>query len=253
MNEHVVGTSAYGNQTIVHPVGLLAVAVLGLCVLFLPRKWSVIPFLVMACFISSAQRIIVVGLDFNFLRIMVLFGVGRLFLKKEYLGFFWKPLDKVLVLWTISSIVFNVIQEGTTSALINRLGFAFDAFGMYFLFRCLIRDWVDVEHIILGFILIAIPIACFLLAEKSTGRNMFSVFGGVPEITRIRGGRMRCQGAFAHPILAGCFWAAVMPLIAAFCWKSAKGIILAITGLIASLVIVFCCASSTPAWALVRL
>ena len=248
MNEeaHIVGGSELANQTLAHPLGLLAVAILGLCVLFLPRRLAVIPFLVMACFIPSAQRIVVMGLDFNFLRIMVLFGVGRLLLKKEHLGFSWKPLDKVLVLWMISSILFFVIRDTSFSALVNRLGFAFDAFGMYFVFRCLVWDWVDVEHIILGFVLIAIPVMCFFLVERSTGRNMFSVFGGVPEITDIRQGRMRCQGAFAHPILAGCFWVAVMPLMACYWWKLAKGRALAIAGLIASLVILFCCASSTP-------
>lgn len=248
MNEevHVVGISAYANQTIVHPFGLLVVTVLGLCVLFLPRRWAVIPFLVLACFISSAQRVVVAGLDFNFLRIMVLFGAGRLLLKKEYFGFSWKLLDKVVVVWTASSILFLVIQEGTTSAFVNRLGFAFDVFGMYFVFRCLVRDWTDVSLISLGFIFLAIPVAYFFLVERSTGRNMFSVFGGVPEITVIREGRLRCQGAFAHPILAGCFWAAAMPLMASYWWKSAKGKILVAAGIAASLVIVFCCSSSTP-------
>ena len=248
MNEDVViaGDPAYAGHTTVHPLGLLAVIVLGLCVLCLPRRWSIIPFLIMACFVPSAQRIVVGGLDFNFLRIMVLFGIGRLLLKNEYLSFSWKPLDKALVLWTISSIIFYTIQMGTMSALVNRLGFAFDAFGMYFVFRCLVRDWVDVDHIILGFIFIAVPVACFFLLERSTGRNMFAVFGGVHAITVIREGHLRCQGAFSHPILAGCFWAAVMPLIAACWWKLKKGKILAIAGMIASLAIVFCCGSSTP-------
>ena len=132
------------------------------------------------------------------------------------------------------------------SALVNRLGFAFDALGMYFVFRCLVRDWVDVDRIILGVILIAIPVACFFLLERSTGRNVFAVFGGVPAITVIREGRLRCQGAFSHPILAGCFWVAVMPLMAACWWKLAKGKTWALVGMIASLVTVVCCASSTP-------
>jgi len=242
----VAGRIAYAGQTTVHPLGLLLVVVLGLSVLLLPRRWSVVPFLVMACFVSSAQRIVIVGLDFDFLRIMVLFGVGRLILRNEYIRFTWKPLDTAIVLWTISAVFFFVIQVGTVSTLINRLGFAFDAFGMYFLFRCLILDWQDVGRIILGFILIAIPVACFFLVEKSTGRNVFAIFGGVPEITFVRKGRLRCQGAFSHAILAGCFWAAVMPLMAACWWESSKGRVLAIAGLTASMVIVFCCASSTP-------
>ena len=248
MNEDIfiVGQSEYANQTTVHPLGLLAIAVLGLCVLLLPRRWSVLPLLIMACFISSAQRIVVAGLDFNFLRIMVLFGVMRLILRKEYVNFVWKPLDKAMVLWTISSMFFFVLRQGTFSAVVNRLGFAFDAFGMYFLFRCLIRNWEDLSTVIFGTILASIPITLFFLFENRTGYNMFSVFGGVPAVTVIRDERLRCQGAFSHAILAGCFWAALIPLFAAFWWKSVKGRMWAITGLVTSSVIVLCCASSTP-------
>jgi hypothetical protein len=248
MNEEsvVVGYLKYADQTTVHPLGLLAVAVLGLCVLVLPRRWSVLPLLVMACFISSAQRIVVIGLDFNFLRIMVLFGVIRLVQRKEHLGFVWKPLDTVMVFWAIIKAVFFVIRVGTFSAVVNRLGFAFDAFGMYFLFRCLIRDWKDVNQVILGCIWISIPVAFFFLIELRTGRNLFAIFGGLHEITLIREGRLRCQGAFSHAILAGCFWASLMPLFATFWWKSTQDRIWAITGVVTSMIIVICCASSTP-------
>lgn len=248
MNEEVfiAGQSTYAGQTTVHPLGLLAVFILGLSVLFLPRRWVVVPFLLIACFIPSVQRIVIAGLDFDFLRIMVLFGVTRLLFRKEYLAFAWKSLDKAIILWVISSIVFFVIQNSTLPALINRLGFAFDALGMYFVFRCLIRDWADIERIILGFILISIPVTLFFLIEGSTGRNLFSVFGGVSLITVIREGRLRCQGAFSDPILAGCFWASVAPLMAAYWWKSIKARTWAVVGLFSSLTIVVCCASSTP-------
>jgi hypothetical protein len=82
MNEEIqlVGNPSYVGQTTVHPLGLLAVFVLGICVLFLPRRWSVLPLLIIACFIPSVQRIIIAGLNFDFIRIMVLFGVMRLIL-----------------------------------------------------------------------------------------------------------------------------------------------------------------------------
>jgi hypothetical protein len=248
MNEEsqFVVISEYVGQTTVHPLGLLAVAILGVCVLLLPRRWSVFPFLIMACFISSAQRIVIIGLNFDFLRIMVLFGVMRLILRKEYSNFVWKPLDKAIVLWTISSMFFYVLQQGDFSAFINRLGFAFDAFGMYFLSRCLIQNWNDVESIVLGCIWISIPVALFFLLENQTGRNLFATFGGVPPITDIREGRLRCQGAFSHAILAGCFWASLMPLFAAYWWKGTKGRFWVVIGLTTSSIIVICCASSTP-------
>jgi hypothetical protein len=202
--------------------------------------------LIVACFISSVQRIAVFGLDFNLLRIMVLFGTARLLFHKEYVGFIWKPLDTAIVLWIISSMLFYTLQQGTFSAFVNRLGLGFDAFGMYFLFRCLIRDWLDVDTVIFGTLLISIPVALFFILENRTGHNVFSIFGGVPEITKVRMGRLRCQGAFSHAILAGCFWASLMPLFVAHWWKSANDKVLAITGLVTSSTIVICCASSTP-------
>jgi hypothetical protein len=248
MNEKidVVGQLEYANQTTVHPLGLLAVVVLGVCVLFLPRRWSVLPILVMACFVSSAQRIVILGMDFDFLRIMVLFGVMRLILYKEYNAFAWKSLDMAMVFWTISSMFFYILQQGDFAAVVNRLGFAFNAFGMYFLFRCLIRDWRDVNQIILGSVWISILLAIFFLIENRTGRNLFSIFGGVLAVTDIREGRLRCQGAFSISILAGCFWASIMPMFAALWWKSAKERTWGVIGLAASSIIVLCCASSTP-------
>lgn len=242
----IVGKASLAGHTTVHPLGLLAIAILGISVLLLPRRWSVLPFLVMACFVSSAQRVVIAGIDFDFMRIMVLFGVMRLILHKEYLHFTWKPLDTAVVLWTISSVVFFVLREGSFGAVVNRLGFAFNSFGMYFLLRCFIRDWSDLDRIAVGMIWISIPVVIFFLLENRTGRNLFSVFGGVPAITAIREGRLRCQGAFAHPILAGCFWASLMPLFAVLWWKKGKNRIVSVTGLTTSLVIIFCCSSSTP-------
>lgn len=240
------GRLAYKDVTNIHPLGLAAVIILGVAMLTISRRWSVVPMLIIACFISSVQKIVVFGLDFNLLRIMVLFGVFRLLLKKEYVGLIWKPLDTAMVCWTISAMLIHTLQQGTFSTFVNRLGFAFDAFGMYFLFRCLIREWSDVDTVIFSVLLISIPVALAFLLENRTGRNVFSVFGGVHEITPIREGRLRCQGAFSGAILAGCFWASLMPLLAACWWKSTKDRSWAVTGLVTSSVIVVLCASSTP-------
>src|SRR5690606_3331386 len=80
--------------------------------------------------------------------------------------------------------------------------------------------------------------------EQSTRYNIFSIFGGVPAVTQIRDGRLRCQGAFAHPILAGCFWAAAIPLFATQWWRGAKAMALLSSG--AALYIIFACSSATP-------
>src|SRR5687768_8466206 len=241
----------YYGQTTIHPLGLVAVLVLGTAMLLLPRRYAIIPMIVMACFIAPAQRIVVFGADFNLLRIMVLFGFARLLVRNEFQGVVLRLTDRLVILWAVTNTVAYTMLYASPEAFVNRLGFSFDAIGMYFLFRCLVRGWEDVDRVVLGFILISVPVAIFFLIERSTGRNLFAMFGGVPARTMVREGRLRCTGAFAHPILAGCFWAAVLPLIGAWWWRGPSSRILAGVGVASCAVIIIACASSTPVMAVV--
>jgi hypothetical protein len=134
----------------------------------------------------------------------------------------------------------------------HRLGDAFDMIGGYFLIRFLVRDMDDLRQAIRGFAVLAIPVAAAFVIEYATQRNAFAIFGGVPEFTAVRDGRLRCQGAFAHPILAGCFWAALLPMLAMSSWDSTGRLRLSghqgvgIVAVLCGLIIVAACASSTP-------
>lgn len=236
----------YVNQTVLHPIGLTAVLILGALLLVVPRRHAVWPIIFMACFVAPAQRVVVFTLNFNLLRIMVLFGTIRLAVRGEWRGMRWNRIDILLVLWTVSGALIFIISYATAEAVKYRLGTMYDAVGMYFLFRMLIRDWSDVRTTTMGFIVVAAPVAIAFMIEHATGRNMFAQLGGVPEITIVREGRLRCQGAFAHSILAGCFWAGVMPLMAAQWWCDSSARMWSAIGLVASTVIILLCASSTP-------
>jgi hypothetical protein len=98
----------------------------------------------------------------------------------------------------------------------------------------------------LALVVISVPVATAFLFEFATGTNLFSAFGGVPTRTVVRDGRLRCQGAFAHAILAGCFWAAAVPLMAARWWRGRVGKASAIVGVGCGGLIIVACASSTP-------
>ncbi len=232
------------NQTVLHPIGLIAVLTLGAALVLLPRRFAVLPMIIVACFIPTAQRLVVMSLDFTLLRILVLFAWTRLFLRNEFRGFKWNRLDILFAVWMLCGIVVYTLQQGTGDALINRLGRAFEGLGMYFFFRCVLQGFEDLDRLVLGFIIISLPVAAAFLIEQRTGRNAFSIFGGVPQITVIREDRLRCQGAFAHAILAGCFWASIMPLMAAALKQTRKW--LPSAGLACSALIVLMCASSTP-------
>lgn len=232
--------------TILHPIGFIAALLLGMAMMLVPRRYALAPMLIMACLVSPAQRVVFAGFDFDLLRVMVLFGWTRVLLVGEARGFRWRSMDAMLVLWTISGAVIMTARIGDMATLVYRLGVTFDAIGMYFLCRIMIRDWSDVQAIITSAAIISIPVAAAFLIEHFTRRNMFAVFGGVPEITVIREGKLRCRGPFPHPILAGCFWAAFMPLIASLWWQARPTRWLAPVGLAASAVVVMTTSSATP-------
>lgn len=242
--------ASFHNSTFVHPLGLTAIAVLGLALLLVKREWAPLPIIIMACLVSSAQRISLGGIDFTLLRIMVIFGFVRLLMRQEYKNF--KPIymDLVIILWAISSVAVAGAQYGSVAVVIRVCGTMYDALGLYFLFRILIRNHADFRRVGFSLAVIAVPVAIAFLVEHSTRRNPFAIFGGVNAITDIRQGRLRCQGAFSHPILAGAFWAAAIPLIAPLVLSKGTAKTVGIAGIAGSVIVIYACASSTPIAAL---
>ncbi|MFT7677145.1 MAG: hypothetical protein ACI8QC_001122 [Planctomycetota bacterium] len=239
------GEQAFHGQTTLHPLGFVAIVVLGLAVLSVPRKYAALPFVLMACFVSPAQRIVIATLDFNLLRLLVLAGWLRLAMRGEYTGLRWRKLDNLVIAWGISSAIAYILLRGTFGAFVFRAGQLYDIFGMYLFFRCVIRGWADVDRVVRFAALLAIPMALLFALEKSTGRNSFAFLGGVPPITIAREGRLRCQGPFPHAILAGCFFAAWLPMVFAQRHR-AKGKARATLAVVAMVALVIMCSSSTP-------
>lgn len=242
-----VRVSEYVNQTTVHPVGALALAVFSAFLLFSPRRVAPLAFILMACLIPSSQRIVFAGLDFNFIRILVIVGMVRVLMNGEYRGLKMIAADWVMLAWAIVSILFFTIQQGSVGSLITVAGKTYEAVGVYFIARCLIRSLASIRTLAIAVAVTAIPVCVIFLIEKLTAKNMFAVFGGVPETTLIRHGRLRCQGAFSHAILAGCFWAGLIPLMGALFWDRSMLIkMLSVAGCFCGAVIIVTTASSTP-------
>lgn len=242
------GFGDYYGESSLHPVGFLSIVVLGITLLLVPRQYAVWPMIIMGCFIPSAQRVVLAGADFTLLRILVVFGWTRLLVRNEFRNLRWNSMDSLVVSWMLVETAIFTVQYGTSAAIINRCGWLFEGLGMYFIFRCVLREWSDLSRVTQAFVLVSIPVAIGFVVEWSTGRNIFAVFGGVRAVTWIREGRLRCQGAFAHPILAGCFWASVMPLMFAYIALGKRWV--ASAGLVSSLIVIVACASSTPILAL---
>jgi hypothetical protein len=134
----------------------------------------------------------------------------------------------------------------TQKAFIYQLGIAYNIIGIYFLCRVLVRDIEDVISVIRIMSFAVIPITLSMILEKISGRNFFYFFGSVQEYTMIREGRLRCQGPFTHPILAGTFGVTFMPMFVGLWFKGEKDKIFSCLGVISSTLITFLCASSGP-------
>ena len=236
---------SYTNQTSVHPVGFVVLALLSTLVFTLPSRWSLAPLLILACFVPAGQRVVVAGMDFTFLRLLVIAYWVRIIAFKDYQGLRLIALDYAVVAWTLVVAFVFILQWGNAWAITNRAGTIYESIGIYITLRCLLRSWADVERTILVLAIVAMCAAGFFMIEKQTGRNMASVMGGVREFTQVREGRLRAQGAFSHPIMAGCFFAIVLVLSSGLFMARRKRT-LSMAGGIASATIVIMCASSTP-------
>ncbi|HEX5050612.1 MAG TPA: hypothetical protein VFZ65_02460 [Planctomycetota bacterium] len=237
--------SEFGNTTDVHPVGLAALVVTAALAMLVPRRWASLPVILLLCFIPAGQRVVLATIDFTFIRVLMLVVWARLLLRGEVRPLLWNHLDRCMVLWAGTCVVTGTLLAMTVTVFINRLGNAVDAMMAYFCFRQLIRDYRDVVTLATQFILCSLPVAAVFLVESRTGKNMFAFLGGVPPVTDVRDGRLRCQGAFAHAILAGCFWACLIPFYFVCGWIRGRWI-LPVAGIAAAIAIVVMCASSTP-------
>ena len=235
------------NTQRVDPVGL-AVLLIAIVLILSPRRIYVYTGLVMLiAFLPGGQRIVIASLDFFFIRIGVLVGLMRCVLYQEFRLRSWTLVDTFVVAWVAWSTITQALILGTTSAAIARLGFGIDAAGMYFLARFLVKTREDAIDLVRVVAIFAIATAPFFLFESQTMRNVFSQLGGVPEYSMIRNGRLRCQGPFAHPIMAGVFWAMWLPTVIALAISYGRYKTWWILGVIAISFIVFTTASSTPA------
>jgi hypothetical protein len=246
MLSHFLAMDGWHNQTTLHPIGIAVLVALGLATFAVPRRYALVPLLLLACFVPSAQRFVISTLDFNFLRVLVLLGWVRIMIRGEWSRFRWNRLDTMLVLWTVCATVTATMLHGTVIVLVRRLGIAYDAVGLYFMCRALVRDWSDVRAFAQCAAIVSIPVAGAFIYESTTGRNPFALLGGVPSEPATRGDRFRAQGPFSHAILAGAFWVALAPVIGALWWERGWSRALAVAGLVGTVIVVVTCASATP-------
>jgi hypothetical protein len=157
----------------------------------------------------------------------------------------FRPLDGIVLAWALTVLAMTTVRQGSFGAFITKAGITFDILVMYFLGRCWLRTWADVDRMLRGFAALSLVMLALFFFETVTRRNPFAFFGGWREEAVLRDGRVRCRGPYDHPILAGSFWAVLLPILAARALLP-RGRTLAAAGAVAVLGITFLSASSTP-------
>lgn len=238
-------SEGYDDPTQLHPIAIGALLIGGFLILLLPKRNSLKLFLIISILIPFQQRIDLAGINMIIMRILIFITFIRFFFRNELHRFKPNGIDKVVILWIFISAIINIILWQTGEVVINRIGFIYNALGLYILFKVFIQDIKDIDMSIKTLIIVASVIALTMFFEQVTGRNLFSVFG-VPEFTQIREGRLRSQGPFAVCITAGTFGATLLPLIISLLWADVSNKFLVVIGVISSTVITLTSASSGP-------
>ena len=214
-----------------------------LSVLLLPRRWAPLALLAGACYITHYQRIEIGPFHFTVLRLLIAFGLVRVSMRGERLSGELNGLDRVILVWAIWMLVSSYFHKDPTAEIITRLGFVYDALGIYFLLRIFCRSLEDVKNLCFLTAILLVPVAIEMIYEQLTFHNLFGLLGGGGEIPAIREGRIRAQGPFAHAILAGIVGAVCLPLMVGILKKQRKA---AVAGFVACVIMIVASASSGP-------
>ena len=85
-------------------------ACMAVLVYAVPRKYFIIPYILTACFVPADQRVIIASLDLTPLRILVVVGVLRIFIKGDQRRITWNVFDMIALTWAICGSVIYVLQ-----------------------------------------------------------------------------------------------------------------------------------------------
>ncbi len=242
------------SQSIVSPIALLIVLIAGVMICILPRRRALAAFLAAGILIPQDQVLLVGPLHFPMLRILIIFGVVRMYRsgatsKSKIFSGGMNKIDKALILLSLVTLIDGMLLWRQSGELIFQLGNIYSAFGTYFFLRFLIRDTEDVKQAIRVLACIAGIVAVIMLGEQVTGRNiLYIVLGGarasIFESVINREDQLRASGCFGHPILAGTFGGILIPLFIGL-WKEKKERKYAAVGIVAGTIMAFAAGSTT--------
>jgi len=227
----------------VNPAALIFFITSAALLMSVPRKWAILPLLLGCSYMTMGQGIEVGSVSLPIYRMLLLVGVIRIFLRGENLPGGINRIDQLMIVWGLWVIFSSLFHDPERAGLVYACGIVFNQALIYFLIRIWTGTIEDIGDVISIVALLLVPIAIEMMFEKVSGHNLFSVFGGVPENTLLREGRLRAQGPFRHPILAGTVGATCIPWFISIFNRHRST---AILGIVAGAMMTIASASSGP-------
>lgn len=232
------------------PLGILFVFTLGVMALVLPKRYALIPYLACLFYIPTGQAVMIGVLHFYISRIILIIAWVRMGLRGDLKWGALISIDKVFVAWAVCELVLGSLLWSNVTGLVYRLGYAFDAFGAYFLFRAFLHEESDAIRLFEQLAILLCPLSAVMAVEKATGLNPFYFLGGISsELDEVRNGVVRSQGVFGHSILAGIFGATLIPYFLVLWNLGGRRRLFGAVGTVSALIIVVAAGSSGPVMA----
>lgn len=219
------------------------VSVLVVLQLALPKKYAFLPLMLAGLHLGNGEFLPQLSTG----RLLILVGLVRAIAG----GFIVWPgksaLDKVFYVFSFFVILSTIGHKADAyfpSPLNARLGLVFNTFGTYLYARSYIPDIDAFKRYGTILLFALIPLAICMTLEQKTQKNYYYLLGARSETVMSREGKMRAQGPFQHPILAGTAAATAMPF-AFLMWRIGRRKT-ALIGMGACMGVVLACASSGP-------
>jgi hypothetical protein len=237
-------------DTLIHPLVAIWMAIAIVLILFLPRKYAVVPLLLVTFTAPLGQVVVLAGVHFTVIRFLIIAGLVRWATSRRsspggvFAGGF-NSIDRLMTLWALMSLIIFTVQWMDTQALIKSLGGFLDTLGGYFVLRFLIQDREDVRRTLKVFAAICVTMGVCMINEQVTHLNIFGLLSGAGFVSAVRDGKIRAQGAFGVYIDAGVFGAILIPMLV-WLWSDAKSKVVAALGMAGGTAMTLTSNSSTP-------
>jgi len=88
---------AYHNQTNFEPLAVVVFVLCAIALLAVQRRAAMFPFLLVISLISHAERVVIGGLDFGFMRLLLVVGAARVLMRSEARGVRFHLFDAVVI------------------------------------------------------------------------------------------------------------------------------------------------------------